>query len=148
MPHFNINFRLLSVSIVAPHINAYHVSAASAGVSFMNENYLDHRMPQAFNTQNAASKTMRNRRMYAMCPPHFQRVGSECYSVLPQASSWLEAHFFCKDKNAKLAEPQNRADRKLRVFLKQYDAQRGCKWHGSRVEKIHLITFCFLFVLQ
>ncbi|XP_004523834.1 trichohyalin isoform X2 [Ceratitis capitata] len=130
----NSTMRLLIFILAcwAPYINALHASAASAGVSFTNDAY--GQMQHAPNTQYAASKTLRNRRMYAMCPPHFQRVGSECYSLLPQASSWLEAHFFCKDKNAKLAEPQNRADRKLRTFLKQYDAQSGLTgpiWIGA-----------------
>ncbi|CAD7004618.1 unnamed protein product [Ceratitis capitata] len=130
----NSTMRLLIFILAcwAPYINALHASAASAGVSFTNDAY--GQMQHAPNTQYAASKTLRNRRMYAMCPPHFQRVGSECYSLLPQASSWLEAHFFCKDKNAKLAEPQNRADRKLRTFLKQYDAQNGLTgpiWIGA-----------------
>jgi len=64
---------------------------------------------------------IRNRRMYAMCPPGFQRIGAECYSISGQVNSWLEAHFFCKDKNAKLAEPLKFSDRKLRAYLEAHD---------------------------
>lgn len=69
----------------------------------------------------------RLRRMYAMCPPSFQRIGTECFSLPQQQGSWLEAHFFCKDKNARLAEPEKLSNRKLRDFLLKYDSQTGSK---------------------
>jgi len=52
-------------------------------------------------------------------------VGTDCYSLVEQRSSWLEAHFFCKDKNANLTEPGKHADRKLRQFLQKQDALSG-----------------------
>lgn len=75
--------------------------------------------------QSQSNNRPRQRRMYAMCPPNFQRIGQECFTYPQQHSSWLEAHFFCKDKNARLAEPEKYSDRKLREFLMKYDAESG-----------------------
>lgn len=97
------------------------MSAASAGVSFAND-------PAPHDAAVAVPPTKaHNRRMYAMCPPQFQRVGTDCYSLVQQRSSWLEAHFFCKDKNANLAEPTKFADRKLRIYLQREDSLSGGK---------------------
>ncbi|SPP85310.1 blast:Lithostathine-1-beta [Drosophila guanche] len=97
----------------------FHASGASAAVSFDG--------PSPVPPLGALAPTPRpnRRRMYAMCPPQFQRVGTDCYSLVSQRSSWLEAHFFCKDKNANLAEPLKYADRKLRAFLQKEDAHTG-----------------------
>lgn len=59
----------------------------------------------------------RTKRMYAMCPPKFIRIGDECYFISEESLSWLEAHFACKDKNSKLAEPARYEDRFLRKHL-------------------------------
>ncbi|XP_055847165.1 trichohyalin isoform X2 [Episyrphus balteatus] len=71
------------------------------------------------------------RRMYAMCPPKFQRIGSECYAISDQPANWLEAHFQCKDKNSKLAEPNNKSDRKLRAFFQRMDHDTDEIWIGA-----------------
>ncbi|XP_017862844.1 PREDICTED: trichohyalin isoform X1 [Drosophila arizonae] len=96
-----------------------HMSASSAGVSFDGGP-----APQSADVAVQAARP-HNRRMYAMCPPQFQRVGTDCYSLVDQRSSWLEAYFFCKDKNANLAEPGKNADRKLRIYLERVDSQSG-----------------------
>lgn len=95
------------------------MSASSAGVSFDGGP-----APQSADVAVQAARP-HNRRMYAMCPPQFQRVGTDCYSLVDQRSSWLEAYFFCKDKNANLAEPGKNADRKLRIYLERVDSQSG-----------------------
>lgn len=59
----------------------------------------------------------RFKRMYAMCPPHFFRIGNECYFISPNKQNWLDAHFECKDRNSKLAEPMKYDDKNLRKFL-------------------------------
>lgn len=98
-----------------------HSSVSSTGVSFGNGP-----APQP-NVAAAAVPPARthNQRMIGMCPPQFQRVGTDCYSLVPQRSNWLEAHFFCKDKNANLAEPTKQADRKLKTFLRLQDQLTG-----------------------
>lgn len=84
------------------------------------------RRPSPAHSQDTAAPTSRpKRRVYALCPPKFHRVGTDCYSLVDQRSSWLEAHFFCKDKNANLTEPGKHADRKLRLFLQKQDALSG-----------------------
>lgn len=59
----------------------------------------------------------RFKRMYAMCPPHFFRIGNECYFISENKQNWLDAHFECKDRNSKLAEPMKYDDKNLRKFL-------------------------------
>ncbi|KAL9694176.1 hypothetical protein quinque_013461 [Culex quinquefasciatus] len=59
----------------------------------------------------------RFKRMYAMCPPHFFRIGNECYYISQNKQNWLDAHFECKDRNSKLAEPMKYDDKNLRKFL-------------------------------
>ncbi|EDW04539.1 GH11789 [Drosophila grimshawi] len=101
-----------------------HSSASRAGVSFA---------PQDGGV-SVPPKKVHNHRMYGMCPPQFQRVGTDCYSLVQQPSNWLEAHFFCKDKNANLAEPTKKADRKLRSYLQRQDSQTGAHdpiWIGA-----------------
>lgn len=46
-------------------------------------------------------------------------------------ASWLDAHFECKDKNAKLAEPMKSADRALRKFMIERGRTRGMVWIGG-----------------
>lgn len=59
----------------------------------------------------------RFKRMFAMCPPHFKRIGNECYYVSQNKQNWLDAHFECKDRNSKLAEPMKYDDKNLRKYL-------------------------------
>lgn len=74
----------------------------------------------------------RARRMYAMCPPDFIKIGSECYFISANKESWLDAHFECKDRNSKLAEPLKYADRRLRKYLKNRDQSRSDNiWIGG-----------------
>lgn len=59
----------------------------------------------------------RIKRMYALCPPQFERVGNECYYFSDSKVNWLDAQFQCQDKNSKLAEPSKVDDRRLRKHL-------------------------------
>lgn len=99
-----------------------HSSVSSTGVSFGNGP-----APQAGVALAAPPTKTQNQRIIGMCPPQFQRVGTDCYSLVPARSTWLEAHFFCKDKNANLAEPAKQADRKLKYFLRRQDQLTGGK---------------------
>ena len=71
------------------------------------------------------------RRIYAMCPPSFTKIGNECYHLSSAKASWLDSHFECKDKNAKLAEPLKYSDRLLRKYLMQRGRTRGDIWIGG-----------------
>lgn len=73
----------------------------------------------------------RVKRMYALCPPHFERVGSQCYYISDEAVTWLDAHFACKDRNSRLAEPTKPEDHHLRRFLQRNDKSRTTKWIGG-----------------
>lgn len=63
----------------------------------------------------------RTKRMYAMCPPKFVRLGNECYYFATEKASWLDAHFECKDRNSKLAEPFKFEDYRLRKYLQRLE---------------------------
>lgn len=63
----------------------------------------------------------RVKRMYALCPPNFIRIGSECYYISSERVNWLDAHFDCKDRNSRLAEPIKHEDRVLRKYLTHSD---------------------------
>lgn len=65
----------------------------------------------------SSGSSPRIKRMYAMCPPKFIKIGDECYYISQEPLSWLEAHFACKDKNSKLAEPTRYEDKYLRKHL-------------------------------
>lgn len=71
------------------------------------------------------------KRIYAMCPPSFTKIGSECYYLSSTQASWLDAHFECKDKNAKLAELLKYSDRQIRKYLAQRGRTRGDIWIGG-----------------
>ncbi|XP_058464696.1 uncharacterized protein LOC131438596 isoform X2 [Malaya genurostris] len=72
----------------------------------------------------------RFKRMYAMCPPHFFRIGNECYFISQNKQNWLDAHFECKDRNSKLAEPMRYDDKYLRKFL-QMSKEKNYIWIGG-----------------
>lgn len=76
-------------------------------------------------------KLSRAKRMYALCPPEFQKVGNDCFYISNRKESWLDAHFECKDRNSKLAEPLKFADRRLRKYLQNRDPMHGEKWIGG-----------------
>lgn len=70
--------------------------------------------------------------MYALCPPDFVKIGNECYFISHHKESWLDAHFECKDRNSKLAEPLKYADRRLRKYLSNRDQSKDDeKWIGG-----------------
>ncbi|XP_055685983.1 uncharacterized protein LOC129791708 [Lutzomyia longipalpis] len=73
----------------------------------------------------------RTKRMYAMCPPKFVRLGNECYYISSEKASWLDAHFECKDRNSKLAEPFKFEDIRLRKYLMRTESERTPKWIGG-----------------
>lgn len=88
-----------------------------------------HNQPNFQNSNNP--KLLRAKRMYALCPPEFQKVGNDCFFVSAKRESWLDAHFDCKDRNSKLAEPLKFADRRLRKYLHNKDQTNGEKWIGG-----------------
>lgn len=73
----------------------------------------------------------RVKRMYAMCPPHFFRIGNECYFISQSRQNWLDAHFECKDRNSKLAEPMKYDDKYLRKFLQSSKSDKNYIWIGG-----------------
>lgn len=73
----------------------------------------------------------RAKRMYALCPPDFQKIGNDCFFLSKRKESWLDSHFECKDRNSKLAEPLKFADRRLRKYLQNKAGQQGEKWIGG-----------------
>lgn len=79
-------------------------------------------------------RAARLKRMYALCPPHFIRIGNECYFISEDRVNWLDAHFECKDRNSRLAEPVKQEDRFLRKYLNsQTGRQRYTDiWIGGR----------------
>jgi hypothetical protein len=76
-------------------------------------------------------KLTRAKRMYALCPPEFQKIGNECYFISNKKESWLDAHFDCKDRNSKLAEPLKFADKRLKKYLRSKIQTGGEKWIGG-----------------
>lgn len=89
----------------------------------------------AVNTPNAteisSNEKTRLKRMYALCPPKFQRIGNECYFISHYKKSWLDAHFECKDRHSKLAEPLKYEDRRIRKYLLSFDRDHADKWIGA-----------------
>lgn len=69
--------------------------------------------------------------MYALCPPHFVKIGTQCYYISEERVTWLDAHFECKDRNSRLAEPIKNEDKRLRKFLQHKDPSRVDKWIGG-----------------
>lgn len=76
----------------------------------------------------------RPKRMFALCPPRFVRIGNECYFISQNRVNWLDAHFECEDRNSHLAEPFNRQeDRVLRKYLNHLSESRPSEiWIGAR----------------
>ncbi|CRK96097.1 CLUMA_CG009532, isoform A [Clunio marinus] len=73
----------------------------------------------------------RTKKIFAMCPPNFTKIGNECYYLSPNKASWLDSHFECKDKNSKLAEPLKSSDRLLRKYFMTRGRTRGEIWIGG-----------------
>ncbi|CAO1309778.1 unnamed protein product [Diamesa tonsa] len=86
---------------------------------------------QPYNNEHNQLALSRAKRMYAMCPPDFIKIGNECYYMSAKKESWLDAHFECKDRNSKLAEPLKFADKKIRKYLTNKDLNKGEKWIGG-----------------
>lgn len=83
---------------------------------------LDQRDKQFLNdTQKSNTHGKKYRRMYALCPPKFVRIGNECYYISTYKANWLDAHFECKDRHSKLAEPLKFEDKRIRKYLLTYD---------------------------
>lgn len=64
-----------------------------------------------------SSTQRRVKRMYAVCPPEFQRIGNECYYFSKQKDTWMEAYWSCRERVSKLAEPFKFEDKRLRKYL-------------------------------
>lgn len=69
--------------------------------------------------------------MYALCPPDFFGIGTECYYISQNKVNWLDAHFDCKDRKSRLAEPNKYEDRVVRKFLVNNDLSKESKWIGG-----------------
>ncbi|KAG4071399.1 hypothetical protein HA402_011553 [Bradysia odoriphaga] len=69
--------------------------------------------------------------MYALCPPDFFGIGTECYYISQKKENWLDAHFDCKDRKSRLAEPNRYEDRMIRKFLVNNDLSKESKWIGG-----------------
>lgn len=101
---------------------------------FVNSQQQQQQQQQTHQQRHHARKVQqqaRVRRLYAMCPPSFTKIGNECYHLSSAKASWLDSHFECKDKNAKLAEPLKYSDRVLRKYLLQRGKTRGEIWIGG-----------------
>lgn len=83
------------------------------------------------NNAAVAPAVTRVKRMYALCPPHFERIGQQCYFVSTAKMNWLDAHFDCKDRNSQLAEPVKLEDRRLRKYMLHNDTANTVKWIGG-----------------
>lgn len=71
--------------------------------------------------------------MYVLCPPQFIAVGEKCYFISKERVNWLDAHFECKERNSRLAEPTRKEDRLLRKHLNKLNGLNlGEMWIGAR----------------
>lgn len=59
-------------------------------------------------------RPVRIKRMFAVCPPQYERIGNGCYYVSQEKVNWLDAQFKCLDRDGRLAEPNKADDRRLR----------------------------------
>lgn len=115
------NFIFATVSLLIVAINTVNTQLSS-------DDLQPHNQPPF--AQHKPSLT-RARRMYALCPPEFTKIGNDCYYLSMSKENWLDAHFECKDRNSKLAEPLKFADRRLRKYLKNRDQLGHDKWIGG-----------------
>lgn len=115
------NLILATISLLIVAINLVNTQLAS-DLDLLPLNQPNQRQPPSLT---------RARRMYALCPPEFTKIGNECYYLSVRKESWLDAHFECKDRNSKLAEPMKFADRRLRKFLKNKPQVDDDKWIGG-----------------
>lgn len=116
----NRSFILAAISLVI-------VAVSSVNTQLPSDDLQPHNHP---NFRQNPSLT-RSRRMYALCPPDFTKIGNDCYFISERKESWLDSHFECKDRNSKLAEPLKFADRRLRKYLKNKDQVDDDKWIGG-----------------
>lgn len=103
------------------------LAVSSVNTQLPSDDLQPHNQP---NLRHQPSLT-RARRMYALCPPDFAKIGNDCYYISTKKESWLDSHFDCKDRNSKLAEPLKFADRRLRKYLKNKDQVVDDKWIGG-----------------
>lgn len=75
------------------------------------------------------------KRMFALCPPHFFPIveSNQCYFISGERVNWLDAHFECRDRKSRLAEPLRKEDRFLRKHLNHFNGSRpDDTWIGAR----------------
>lgn len=120
----NRNQILMTLSLLLMVVLSNVVSAQNSPADLQ-----PHNQPNFRNGNNP--KLSRARRMYALCPPEFQKIGNDCFFMSDRKENWLDAHFECKDRNSKLAEPLKFADRRLRKYLQEKDLVHGEKWIGG-----------------
>lgn len=77
------------------------------------------------------TNAINTKHMYALCPPDFFGIGTECYYISQKKENWLDAHFDCKDRKSRLAEPNKYEDRMIRRFLVNNDLSKVGKWIGG-----------------
>lgn len=100
---------------------------------FQQHQNLEQYDPSALPQHTAAGEHISGRRikrMYAMCPPGFNRIGNECYYISRNRENFLDAHFECKDRNSKLAEPLKFDDKSLRKYLLK-SREKNYLWIGG-----------------
>ncbi|CAO1368233.1 unnamed protein product [Diamesa serratosioi] len=114
-------FKLLSILIVILTISHNAIGEE-----------LEDQQLQPYNNEHNQVPAVRTKRMFAMCPPDFIKIGNECYYISAKKESWLDAHFECKDRSSKLAEPLKFADQKIRKYLTNKNSKGGgAKWIGG-----------------
>ncbi|KAG5678505.1 hypothetical protein PVAND_008172 [Polypedilum vanderplanki] len=121
------NQNLMTLSLLLFVVLSYVVSAQNLPADLQ-----PHNQPTFRNNNNP--KLSRAKRMYALCPPEFQKIGNDCFYISDRKESWLDAHFECKDRNSKLAEPLKFADRRLRKYLQNKDIKHTEKWIGDEYQ--------------
>lgn len=130
---------LLAVLLAVTTAQSQHASQYHQQQQQQLEQYDPNTSPQLSTGEGAATgpggggehiSGRRFKRMYAMCPPGFFRIGNECYYISHNRQNWLDAHFECKDRNSKLAEPMKFDDKNLRKFL-QKSKEKNYIWIGG-----------------
>ncbi|XP_055612021.1 uncharacterized protein LOC129758526 isoform X2 [Uranotaenia lowii] len=121
----------LSVAVALLYLCSCCLMLAAASESYQTRYTLDEADARGLAQRNGEQISARRfKRMYAMCPPHFFRIGNECYFISQNQLNWLDAHFECKDRNSKLAEPMKYDDKNLRKFLTM-SKERNYIWIGG-----------------
>ncbi|XP_066152585.1 uncharacterized protein [Euwallacea fornicatus] len=67
-----------------------------------------------------------------ICHQNWMALGNQCYLFSKEKATWSDAHFNCRQINAKLAIVRTKTqDQKLRIFLNGF-AEKSERWIGGR----------------